>query len=118
MKVFFKIFLATIIGSMAFSALASASEFDGQWRANASTENGKCKDKFVFDLQISLGQISGVVSGKKKSHQLQGTVDSDGRFYINVVGMSKDGFRGTIRGDSGEGTWNTGKCNGALTLKK
>ena len=111
-------FLMAIIGSMVFSGSSDAAKYDASWRADAVTESGKYKEKFVFNLQVSLGQISGVVSAKKKSYQLEGAVDSNGRFVINIVGMAKDGFRGSMRGNTGEGTWNTDKYSGSTTLKK
>ena len=101
MKGFMKRFLTSILVVFTFSSVSYASGYDGQWNATALTSSGKCKDEFSFSLQINAGQITGFVNGKKKSHQLEGEVDDDGNFYINVIGNKDDAFKGVITGNSG-----------------
>ncbi len=117
MKKNIKIYLVSILGLLVFSNSSYAAEFDGKWKATASTETGKCKKKFSFNLNINDGDITGFVNGKKKSNDLMGQVDADGNFDIKVVGMESKGFRGLLQGSSGSGSWSTGKCSGSLTLK-
>ncbi len=119
MQNFLRINLVAIIALFAFSNLYYVSEFDGQWKANISTEKDKCAEGFGLDLQIQKGQIFGAYSGKNKMFQLQGDVDSGGRFHLSVVGTNKKGLQGIFKESSGEARWNYGECSDSLiTLNK
>jgi hypothetical protein len=93
------------------AAPSEASNYDGQWSVQLTTEQGTCGLTYQGTLSVAGGRIqdAGIFM------QTAGTVDPAGRVSIRITrGTDRLAAGGTLQGQAGGGQWNlpSQQCSG------
>ena len=105
---------------VALSALASAvpagaGPFDGTWIVS-STQNRGCGGN-TNEMTVADGRVSGTFNGQNGVYSARGKITDEGKVKFNLNAGYVE-FKGKVEGDSGNGTWNAGRCRGRFTMTR
>ena len=108
---------AIVMGALAASSAALASDFNGRWSVRLVTDSGAiCGESYSTVLSVQNGQVSGGGGGASVS----GAVSSGGSVSLGIrKGVASGTASGQLRGNAGSGTWQAaGMCSGRWMARK
>jgi hypothetical protein len=97
--------------AIAATAPSEASNFDGQWSVQLTTEQGACG----LNYQGTLSVLGGRIQDAGIFMQTAGTVDQSGRVSIRITrGEDRLAAGGMLQGRAGSGQWKlpSQQCSG------
>jgi hypothetical protein len=107
----FRLSMCASVLAICAAAPSEASNYDGQWSVQLTTEQGTCGLSYQGTLNVAGGRIqdSGMFM------QTAGSVDQSGRVLIQIVrGSDRLAAGGQLQGHAGSGKWNlpSQQCSG------
>jgi hypothetical protein len=107
----YRLSMCACVLTLLTAAPTEASNYDGQWSVQLTTETGACGLSYQGTLSVSGGRIqdAGIFM------QTAGTVDQGGRVNIHITrGADRLAAGGLLQGHAGGGQWNlpSQQCSG------